>query len=102
MVNQLVMVGRLVSDPEIKETENGRKVTEIKLAVPRTYKNDEGIYETDFIPAILLGQVAEGTSEYCHQGDMIGVKGSLQKLKDEPLQVVAEKVTFLASSRKGK
>ena len=40
MLNQIVLVGRLVSDPEIKETENGNKVSTITLAVPRSYKKD--------------------------------------------------------------
>lgn len=101
MLNQLVMVGRLVSDPKIKETENGKKVCEITLAIPRNYKNTDGEYDIDFIPAILWEQVAVSTSEYCQQGDIIAVKGRIQKSKDKPLQVVAEKVTFLTSSRKG-
>ena len=50
MLNQIVMVGRLVQDPEIKELENGIKTSYITLAIPRNYKNSEGIYEADFIP----------------------------------------------------
>lgn len=48
MLNQTVLVGRLVKNPELRETENGNKVTNITLAVPRSYKNTEGVYETDF------------------------------------------------------
>lgn len=53
MLNQVVIVGRLTSDPEINEVENGRKVTYITVAVPRTYKNVDGNYETDFIRCTL-------------------------------------------------
>ena len=42
MLNQVVIVGRLVKDPELRETENGLKVTHITLAVPRSYKNVDG------------------------------------------------------------
>ena len=45
MLNQLVLVGRLAREPELKETEKGKKVTNITLAVPRNYKNAEGVYE---------------------------------------------------------
>lgn len=96
MLNNLVLVGRLVSDPEINETEKG-KVTDITLAVPRSYKNEEGEYETDFIPVKLFGQIASTTVEYCRKGDLIGVKGRLVRLNDKDLKVVAEKITFLSS-----
>lgn len=72
MLNQIVLVGRLVSDPEIKETENGNKVSTITLAVPRSYKNVNGEYDnvngeydTDFIPVKLFKAVAGATTEYC-------------------------------------
>lgn len=48
MLNQIVIVGRLVRDPELRQTEGGKKVTNITLAVPRSYKNSNGEYETDF------------------------------------------------------
>ena len=48
MLNQTVLVGRLVRDPELRETESGSKVTYITLAVPRSYKNVNGEYDTDF------------------------------------------------------
>lgn len=99
MLNQIIIVGRLVSDPEINETENG-KVTNITLAVPRSYKNDEGVYETDFIPVRLFKGVAVTTTEYCRKGDLVGIKGRVERLSGEDLKVVAEKVTFLSSKPK--
>ena len=44
MLNQIVIVGRLVKDPELRQTEGGKKVTNITLAVPRSYKNSNGEY----------------------------------------------------------
>ena len=97
MLNQLVLVGRLVSDPQINETENGRKVSTITLAVLRSFKNSEGEYDNDIIPITLWNTVAENTYEYCKTGDVIGVNGRLQRLEGNSLQVVAEKVTFLSN-----
>lgn len=97
MLNQVVIVGRLVSKPIIEENENGRKISEITLALPRSYKNDEGIYDTDFIKCTLWNDIAEKTAEYCEKGDLIVVKGRLQCLCGSELQVVAEKVTFLTN-----
>ena len=78
MLNQLVVVGRLVKDPELRKTETGRNMTSITLAVPRAYKNTNGEYYTDFIDCILWSNVAETTTEYCHKGDLLGVKGRVQ------------------------
>ena len=99
MLNQVVMVGRLVAKPIVEENENGRKVSEITLAVNRSFKNAEGIYETDFIKCILWSCIAENTAEYCDKGDLISVKGRLQCLGGSELQVIAEKVTFLTNNK---
>lgn len=96
MLNCLTMVGRLVSDPQINETEEGKKVATITLAVPRSFKNEEGIYDTDFIPCTLWNGVAQTTAEYCRKGDMVGVKGRVQSIEGK-LEIVAEKISFLSS-----
>lgn len=104
MLNQIVLVGRLVQGPEIKELENGMRTSYITLAVPRSFKNSDGIYETDFIPCLLYKGIAENTVEYCQKGDLLGIKGRIQTKQEENkniIEIVAEKVTFL-SSRKGK
>jgi len=106
VLNQAVLVGRIVKDPELKNTDKG-KVTNITLAVPRSFKNQNGEYDTDFISCILWKGVAESTVEYCKKGDLVGVKGRIQtrnvELEDETrkqyVEIVAEKVTFLSSRR---
>ena len=108
MLNQLIVIGRLVKDPELKKTETGKNVANITLAVPRSYKNPDGEYDTDFIDCILWNNVAESTSEYCSKGDLLGVKGRIQTRKYETedektrqvTEFIAEKVTFLSSNRK--
>lgn len=107
MLNQTVIVGRLVSKPETKELEEGKKVSNITLAVPRSYKNEDGEYETDFVDCTLWNGVAESTAEYCNKGDLIGVKGRLEtkerEIEDKKIKVtnvIAEKITFLTSKQK--
>ena len=98
MLNQLVLVGRLVSDPQINETENNKKVCNLTLAVPRSYKNENGEYDTDFIPCVLLGNIASTTTEYCKKGDLIGIKGRVARLGNEELEIMVDKVTFLSNN----
>ena len=99
MLNQIVLVGRLVETPIKEENGDGRSVTSITLAVPRSFKNVDGEYDTDFLPVILWDGVAKSTTEYCRKGDLIGVKGRVQGLDGE-IKLVAEKVTFLSSTSK--
>lgn len=104
MLNQIVLVGRLTKEVQINKTENGKKISNITLAVPRSFKNMNGLYDTDFIDCILWDNVAVNTSEYCHKGDILGIKGRVQSRvtekddkKQNVLEVIAEKVTFLTS-----
>ena len=98
MLNQFVLVGRIVSDLKLNETENGRKELVMKLAISRSYKNSDGLYDTDFIDCVIWNGIAENTVEYCKKGDVVGVKGTLMN-KDNNLIAIAEKVTFLSSKK---
>ena len=106
MLNQVVLVGRLTRDISANKSDKGSKVATITLAVPRSFKNMEGNYDTDFIDCVAFDLIAENTKEYCSKGDIIGVKGRIQsKLvekegkKENVLELIAEKVTFLSSKR---
>ena len=108
MLNNVILVGRLTADPEIVEIDKDKKVTTVILAVNRNFKNTEGVYETDFIRCILWNSIASTTTEYCHVGDVLGIKGRLQtsKYEDENkkmhymVDVIAERVTFLSTNKK--
>lgn len=108
MLNQTVIVGRLVSDPKVETTENGKKVSNLTVAVPRSYKNTDGEYETDFVDCVLWSGVAENTAEYCKKGDVVGIKGRVQTdtyensdgKKQKSTKIIAEKITFLSSKQK--
>jgi len=103
MLNQAIIVGRIVKEPEVKETEKGKKVSNITLAVQRSYKNDDGEYDVDYLDCVLWGGVAESTSQYCQKGDLIGIKGRIGSTynaqKQHIMEIVAEKVTFLTSKK---
>lgn len=96
MLNQVVLVGRLSHDLEIKEIEESKKGLDIVLAVPRSFKNSDGIYETDFINCKVYGNMVDSAFEYCKKGDLLGIRGRLQII-DNKTVVIAERVTFLSS-----
>ena len=105
-MNSTVLVGRLTKDPELKELESGKKVTNISIAVPRQYKSKDGEYETDFIDVELWEHVAEKTAEFCKKGDMIAIKGrtetSIYEKDDKKIKqmhIVGDKITFISSSK---
>ena len=110
MLNQVILVGRLVRTPELTLTESGRKKGIATLAVNRGFKNQNGEYDTDFLDCTLWTGIAENTAEYCKTGDIIGIKGRLQTrlidnddgTKHKKMEIIADNVTFLSSSRSGK
>lgn len=110
MLNQIILVGRLTRNIEVKEEESGKKYTVINLAIPRSFKNAEGEYETDFVDCLAFDMIASNTAEYCQKGDIIGVKGRIQTktvekedgIKEYKMEIIAEKITFLSSRKSDK
>lgn len=107
MLNQVVLVGRLTRNITVNKSENGVKVATIPLAIPRSFKNSDGTYDTDFIDCVAFDAIASNTSEYCEKGDIVGVKGRIQTRiidkegqKENVMEIIAEKVTFLSSHTK--
>ena len=106
MLNQVILVGRLVRTPELQITESGKKKSVVTLAVSRGFKNPNGEYDTDFLDCTLWTGIAENTAEYCKTGDVIGVKGRLQTRsyeKDDEVkyitEVIVDKISFLSSKK---
>jgi single-strand DNA-binding protein len=93
MLNQIILVGRLVSDIELNNDEE--KAT-ISISVPRTIKNNDGEYENDIISMDIYNSIAKNTAEYCNKGDILGIKGRI-KSTDGELSIEVEKITFLSS-----
>jgi len=105
MLNQVILVGRLVKTPDLFLADSGKKGAMVTLAVSRSFKNQNGEYDTDFLDCTLWTGVAENTAEYCKTGDIIGVRGRLQSrivekedgTKYKKMEIIADKVTFLSS-----
>lgn len=110
MINNVVLVGRLVADPELKEVGENGKVVNFSLAVPRSYKNSDGEYEVDFIRCNVWNKSAENMKEYCKKGDVVGIQGEIQtsNYEDEngnkrtSVDVRVDKLTFLSSKKEVK
>ena len=102
MINALILVGKLVNEPEIKEAANGKNVCEVTLACKRPFKNMNNTYDTDFIKVTFWEYLAININEYCHKGATIGVRGRLQtrriNITDkflDVIEVIGEQLIFI-------
>lgn len=102
-MNKIVLIGRLVADPELKYTPGvGTAVTTFTIAVDRRFTKDNK-KEADFIPIVVWGKQAESTANFMSKGKLIAVNGRLQirnydakdGTKRYVSEVVAEEVQFL-------
>lgn len=93
MVNQFVLIGRIT---DIKTMKNKTIVT---LAIPRSYKNKEGYYETDFIKITTTKEIAKTIQEYCIIGDLISARGTIQT-NNNKIIFKTYNVGFLSASNK--
>ncbi len=103
MLNKIILVGRIAKDIEITKLENGSRRTILSLIIPRSFKNSEGNYDTDFVDCVVFNNIADNIEEFCSKGDIVGVKGRIQSRKIENnnvIEIIAEKVTFLSSRSK--
>jgi single-strand DNA-binding protein len=104
MFNQVMLVGRLTKDPELRYTAEGAPVATVTLAVNRNFRNSAGDIETDFVNCTLWRKTAENTTNYCRKGSILGVSGRVQTRNYENADgnrvyvtdVVADSVRFLS------
>lgn len=107
MHNMVYLIGRLTEDPCLKKLEDDRDMLTINLAVQRSFKNEDNIYETDYLRCILWNALAEHTCEYCRKGDLVGIKGRIQtrSYEDEDknikyiTEIIVDRISFLASAK---
>ncbi|MCG0277655.1 MAG: single-stranded DNA-binding protein [Thermanaeromonas sp.] len=103
MLNRVILIGRLVRDPELRYTPNGVAVANFTLAVDRPYLNQQGERETDFIRISLWRKLAETCASHLGKGRLVAVEGRLQVRTYETsdgqrrqvTEVVADDVRFL-------
>ncbi|MGE7623385.1 single-stranded DNA-binding protein [Viridibacillus sp. NPDC096237] len=103
MINRVVLVGRLTKDPELRYTPSGAAVARFTLAVNRTFANQQGEKQADFINCIVWRKQAENTANFLKKGSLAGVEGRIQTGSYEgqdgkrvyTTEVVADSVQFL-------
>lgn len=109
MLNNVVLIGRLTKDIELRYTPNGTPTARFTLAVNRSYRNDKGEYEADFIPVVVWNKLAEHCSKYIGKGSLVAVAGEIRTgsyekngVKHYTTDVYANEVVFLDSKKKEK
>lgn len=78
MINNVVLVGRLTKDAELRFTASGNAVATFTLAVNRNFTNASGDREADFINCVIWRKPAETLANYARKGSLIGVTGRIQ------------------------
>lgn len=99
-MNKIIITGNLTRDPELRQTESGKSVTNFTVAVRRPFKAEE----TDFFPVVVWGKQAESCAKYLSKGRKVGVSGFLYsreyKTSDgsprRVMEICAEDVEFLS------
>jgi len=77
-MNKLSLVGNVVRDIDLKQSQGGKSVAKFTVAAQRKYKNSEGKYDSDFISCVAFDKQAEFVSKYFKKGDKIGIIGHMQ------------------------
>jgi single-strand DNA-binding protein len=102
-LNRVVLVGRLTKNPELKYTPSGVAVANFTLAVNRSFTNQQGEREADFVNCTVWKRPAENVANFLKKGSLAGVDGRIQTRNFEGqdgrkvfvTEVVAESVQFL-------
>lgn len=105
--NQVILMGNLTRDPELRSTPNGQSVCSFSLALNRSYKGADGNWQeaTDYVDVVAWGSLGERVAQYLSKGRPCLVNGRLQSRsweqegqKRSKVEVVANDVTFLGSA----
>ena len=107
MVNNVVLVGRLVRDVDLRQTSTGKMMTYFTLAVNRNFKNEQGEQAADFIGCVAFDKKAENMARFLSKGSLIAVEGRISTrnfLGNDGktvyvTEVVASNITFLESKK---
>ena len=108
--NQVILMGNLTRDPELRQTPNGQSVCSFSLALNRSYKGGDGEWQevTDYIDIVAWGPLGERVAQYVTKGRPVLVNGRLQSrsweqdgVKRSKVEVNAQDVTFLGGRGEG-
>lgn len=78
MINNVVLIGRLTKNVELRYTTSGTAVATFTLAVNRQFTNAQGEREADFIQCVMWRKAAENFANYTHKGSLVGITGRIQ------------------------
>ncbi len=106
-MNKVFLIGRLTRDPELRYTGNNTPVASFTVAVNRTFTNQAGEREADFINVVVWRKQAENVKNYLSQGSQVAIEGRLQVRnyddqngqKRYVTEVIADNVEFVGSKR---
>lgn len=109
MINNVVLVGRLTKDADLRYTSNGTAVASFTVAVNRSFKKDNEEQKADFINCVAWRKTAEALANFTHKGSLIGLEGQIQTRSYENkegqrvyvTEVNAREVKFLESKKTG-
>lgn len=104
-MNKVILIGRLVADPELRSTQSGKSVASYRLAVDRQSKQ-EGQPEADFLNCVTWGKNAEFASKYLSKGTKIAIEGRIQTgsyekdgVKHYTTDIIVERHEFCESKK---
>lgn len=107
MINRVVLMGRLVSDPELKTTQSGINVTTFRIAVDRSYVKAGEERQADFFDIVAWRYTADFVCRHFRKGSLIAIDGQLQsrtyQAKDGSnryvVEVIADSASFTGERR---
>ena len=110
MINNVVLVGRLTRDPELKTTNSGTSVCSFTVAVDNRQKNTDGTKSASFIPCTAFQQAADNMSKFLKKGSLVGIVGRLNQrsylnkdnIKVTVIEVLCDSVQFLEPKGEGR
>lgn len=110
MINNCILIGRMVRNAELRRTQQGDAVASFTLAVNRNYTTRDGQQQADFINCIVWKKQAENVDKYCSKGSLVGVEGRIQTRSYENnqgqrvnvVEVVCDSVQFLETKKENK
>ncbi len=106
-MNKVVLIGRITKDPELRTTPTGVPVVQFSIAVNRTYQNQNGERQADFISCVAWRNQAENLAKFIRKGGLIAVDGSIQTRQYDDqsgarrfvTEVICNQITFLESKK---
>ena len=107
MVNNVVLVGRITKNPELKTSTSGTSICDFNLAINRNFKNQNGEYEADFVRCISFNKTAELIEQFVVKGQLLSAQGRIQTRNYDDntgrkvyvTEVVVSNISFLESKK---